>query len=86
MSKRQDNREPPGLSGRIALRPNEAAMALGISDRTLRQWMKEEGLPHFQVGRSIFIPIPELERWMAKRMESHRDARDLADEILRDMG
>ncbi|MBW2422400.1 MAG: helix-turn-helix domain-containing protein [Deltaproteobacteria bacterium] len=82
---RPEKASAPDLRTRLALRPKEAAGALGICDRTLRQWMQEEQLPYFQVGRSIFIPILELERWMANRMESRRDALDLAGEILRNM-
>ena len=40
---------------RLALRPKEAAEALGVSERTLRQMLPE--LPHIRRGGSILIPL-----------------------------
>lgn len=70
------------LSGRLALRPKEAASALGISGRTLRDWMRNEDLPYLQVDRSILIPTAGLIQWMAARVESHATTEALANEIL----
>ncbi len=70
---------------RLALRPNEAARALGISERTLRKWRRDEGLPYVHLDGSVLIPVTELERWMAERVRSRHTADQLANEILRDI-
>ncbi len=44
-----------GLSNRLALRPAEAAQALGIGERTLRQILPE--LPHVRVGGVVLLPV-----------------------------
>ena len=72
----------PDLRGRLALRPREAAAALGLSDRTLRKWMREEGLPYLRVGGVVLIPRGQLEEWMVGRVEWEGRSDALASEIL----
>ena len=77
------NREQlPELSQRIGLRPKEAAEALGISDRTLRTWMRNEELPFLRVAGVVLIPREELERWLKQRIEREKRAEALVEEIL----
>ncbi len=73
------------LASRLALRPAECAVALGVCERTLRRWIRDEGLPFFRVERGVFIPRAELESWMAKRLESQPTTDKLAEEILHDL-
>ena len=47
--------------------------------------MRDEGLPYLRVERAILIPCADLERWMSDRVETHREADEIADEILRDL-
>ena len=69
------------LANRIALRPKEAAMALGISERTLRQILPE--LPHFHAGRRVLVPVEGLRRWIEDRATAETEhASTLADEII----
>jgi len=75
---------PINFSTRLALRPAECAVALGVCERTLRRWMRDERLPFFRVERGVFIPSAELERWMHDRIESEQATTKLADEILND--
>ena len=70
------------LTERLALRPNEAAASLGISDRTLRDWMRNEDLPYLQIDRGILIPTAGLIRWMQERVKTHATTDALVDEIL----
>ena len=70
------------LSDRLALRPEEAATALGVSERTLRKWRREEGLPYFQLDGAVLIPLAPLERWMIERVTSRQTTDQIADEIL----
>ena len=75
----------PYISQRIGLRPKEAAEALGISDRTLRTWMRNEELPFLRVAGVVLIPREELERWLKQRIEREKRAEALAEEILADL-
>jgi len=74
--------ELPDLGSRLALRPKEAADALGIGDRTLRTWMRNEELPFLKVAGVVLIPREELERWLRERIEREKRAEALAEEIL----
>lgn len=71
------------LADRFALRPVEAARALGITARTLRTWMRHEGLPYFRLGGAVLIPVPELQAWIAERVRSEHRADELAEEAVR---
>ncbi len=48
------------LATRLALRPAEAAQALGIGERTLRQILPE--LPHVRFGGVVLLPVERLLR------------------------
>lgn len=50
---------------RLALRPKEAAAALGVGERTLRQILPE--IPHLRVGGSVLIPVNMLRQWLEER-------------------
>jgi len=54
--------EPLDLDARIALRPAEAALALGISERTFRDLLPR--LPHVKVKGAVLIPLAGLRRWL----------------------
>ena len=62
----------PGDSSRLALRPHEAARALGISERAL--WSitadKSSGIPHTRLGRSVLYPTDLLREWLAKQVKT----------------
>lgn len=77
--------QPPDLTRRVALRPREAAAALGISERTLRKWMRDEELPFLRVEGSVLIPVEGLREWMGQRLEAHRRCDEIAEEVLRDL-
>jgi hypothetical protein len=69
------------LSTRLALRPNEAAMALGISERTLRGLLPE--LPHIRCGSVVMIPVKPLEGWLKDRSKAEQSVADeIANEIM----
>ncbi len=58
------------LSSRLALRPKEAAEALGISERTLRQLLPE--LPTVRRGNIVLIPLDPLRKWLREESEAER--------------
>jgi excisionase family DNA binding protein len=60
-------------NGRLALRPKEAAEALGIGERKLWELTNRGEIPHIRVGRAVIYPVAELERWLAEQAgASHR--------------
>ena len=66
---------------RLALSPKEAAIALGVSERTLRQMLPE--LPHVRLGSRVVIPVDPLrERLHSRSREEKAGARKTAEEIL----
>ena len=70
---------PSDLSVRMALRPREAAEALGVSERTIREVLPE--IPHTHLGACVVIPVHSLRAWLDKKVS--QDARgDVSLEIL----
>ena len=59
---------------RLALRPAECARALGVDERTLRRWQRDEGLPFARVGNTVLFPVAELRAWLAKRVSAEQCA------------
>jgi predicted DNA-binding transcriptional regulator AlpA len=60
------------LSVPLALRPREAAKALGISARTLWNLTAPRGpIPCVRIGRgkrkSVLYPVAELQAWLAQQ-------------------
>ena len=53
---------------RLALRPKEAAEALGISERTLRQLLPE--LPTVRRGNIVLVPVAGLREWLRAESEA----------------
>src|SRR5262249_50027951 len=58
------------VSSPLALRPREAAKALGISPRLLWQLTKDGHIPCVRVGsgkrRSVLYPLAELQAWLSR--------------------
>jgi len=54
----------------LALRPPEAARALGISERLLWDMTKRGEIPHLRLGRAVVYPVAALDRWLAERAEA----------------
>ena len=81
-NRRVSTDQPPmRLADRLALRPAEAAQALGIGERTLRQILPE--LPHIRVGGVILLPVEGLQAWLRGRAEAEQGrAEKVAEEIL----
>ncbi len=54
---------------RLALRPKEAALALGIGERKLWELTADQtsGIPHLHLGRAVVYPVTELTRWLAEQ-------------------
>ena len=76
-----DSDERLHLGDRLALRPREAAEALGISERSLRQLLPE--LPHLRLGGCVVLPVDSLRAWLIAQAETQQRRTDAAvDEVL----
>lgn len=60
----------------LSLRPVDAAKALGISERLLWSWTREQWVPHVRIGNVVLYPVEELNRWL-----NERTMRAVSDEI-----
>jgi predicted DNA-binding transcriptional regulator AlpA len=62
-------KEAKPAAPRLALRPREAALALGISERTLWTMTQDADchIPHIRVGRCVVYPVDGLRKWLAER-------------------
>ncbi len=58
-------------SPRLALRPRDAAKAIGISERKLWELTADQtsGIPHCRFGKCVVYPIAPLERWLEERAQ-----------------
>lgn len=54
---------------RLALRPKDAARALGIGERKLWEITsdKSSGIPHVRIGKAIVYPVDLLREWLAEQ-------------------
>ena len=53
----------------LAMRPQQAAKALGISARHLWQLTKDGEIRSVRAGQSVLYPILELQRWLAPKQD-----------------
>jgi hypothetical protein len=72
MTDTADNPRVP-VRERLAVRQAEAAILLGISERTLRSLTPR--LPHVRIGGVLLYPIPDLERWLHDQARKQSDER-----------
>jgi len=54
---------------RLAFSVQEAAMALGISSRTLRDYIKDGSIAHFRMGTRVLIPSNELQEFIERKTQ-----------------
>lgn len=52
---------------RLALSPAEAAIALSVSERTLRALVDSGEIPHVRIARRIVIRVADLESFLESR-------------------
>jgi excisionase family DNA binding protein len=60
----------------LALRPRDAAKALGISPRLLWQLTKDGVIPSVKAGRTVLYPTSELQAWLSRQVEAARGGDD----------
>ena len=59
---------------KLLLTIQEAAEALGISQRKLWGMTASREIPHVRLGRCLRYPVGELEQWINEHMEGSCDA------------
>jgi excisionase family DNA binding protein len=58
----------------LAMRPREAATALGISERLLWEWTDRGQVPHIRMGKAILYPVESLRDWLKQQAQKNTDA------------
>jgi len=77
--------KPLDLDSRLALRPAEAARALGLSERALRALLHQ--LPVVRAGGAVLIPIEQLREWLRERAQSEgNEANKAVQDALKKIG
>ena len=54
----------------LSMRPREAALALGISERLLWDWTRRGLVPHVRIGGVVVYPTDALRDWLRKQTEA----------------
>ena len=57
----------------LAMRPREAAAALGISERLLWEWTDRKLVPHIRMGKVILYPVDVLREWLIQKAKNVKD-------------
>ena len=60
----------------LALRPRDAAKALGISERKLWQLTHDGLIPSAKVGRTVLYPVTGLHDWLRQQTEAAKGGDD----------
>ncbi len=69
------------LSTRLALTIEEAATALGVSPRHVRNHISD--LPHFHLGRCVLLPVDSMRDWGQRQVAAEvADTHDVAREMF----
>ena len=58
----------------LSLRPRDAALALGISERLLWDWTHTEGVPHVRIGNVVLYPVEVLKNWLAAKASAAEES------------
>lgn len=56
----------------LALRPREAAKALGVSERLLWDWIRQGTVPHARIGGVVVLPTDSLRDWLQRQAQTDR--------------
>lgn len=60
----------------LALRPRQAAQALGIGERKLWELTQAGEIPHARLGKAVIYPVSALERWLSDQVKAHQGKSD----------
>jgi excisionase family DNA binding protein len=72
------------LGNRLALTVGEAAQAIGVSERHLRNTLSE--IPHVRIGGRVLVPVAPFQEWLRDQAKAGKGQVDEAvDEILQSL-
>ncbi len=74
-----DKSEPAAAVPVLALRPREAAAAIGVCERVLWEMTKADEVPHVRLGRTgktVVYPVAELRAWLSRKAAEPQVKRD----------
>ncbi len=54
----------------LALRPRDAAKAMGVSERTLWDWTRRGDVPHLRRNKTILYPVDALRQWLDEQAKA----------------
>ena len=57
---------------RLTAGMSELASMTGVSERTLRRWARERGMPTHRVGGRVLVVVADFLAWL----RAHRELRD----------
>jgi excisionase family DNA binding protein len=60
----------------LALRPRDAAAALGISSSTLDRLTRDGQIPHLKINRLVLYRVDSLRQWLKDREEGEQSPVD----------
>jgi excisionase family DNA binding protein len=68
------------------LKPKAAAAYCDIGERTLRKWLKEDGLRSSRIGGTILIKILWLDEFLSQReVKRNNELETIVDGVMRDL-
>ena len=75
MSSRDFYKQPPPREVPfLALRPRQAAEALGVSEATLQRLTQDRRVPVIRLDRAVLYPLRELSEWLSNQVETEGGA------------
>ena len=66
------------------LRPSDAAKYCGVSPRTIRDWMKVEGLEYSKIRGIVVIKVEDLDNFLKRNVVTNTIDQDI-DRIVNDV-
>ena len=68
--------------GRLAASLRELADMTGVSERTLRRWARDKGLPTYRVGGRVLVLVAEFESWLKGFQERPADVDTILESVV----
>lgn len=63
------NQQKRGTPEPIAVRPVQAAEMIGVSERTLRELLRQGEIPHAKLDRAVLILVSELKAFIERKSQ-----------------
>ncbi|MGJ8635582.1 MAG: helix-turn-helix domain-containing protein [Phycisphaerales bacterium] len=63
------NQQKRSTPGPISVRPAQAAEMIGVSERTLRELLRQGEIPHAKLDRAVLILVSELKAFIERKTQ-----------------